>query len=228
MNTQPTTDTRNQGVVYIDGFNWYHAIFRHRSEWKWLNLQTFFEWLRRGENVVSIKFFSALIDQPNSDARDRQQRYLRALETLPKVSVILGVFQERTVKCRACGQPYSVPEEKKTDVNIAVEIISDAISEQVTRMTIVSGDSDIQPAVEWVVRNRPNIRVTVYIPALPPEQGGRRTDYYRTKRLPVGCYFLPLDHFDKHQLPAVVHLADGTMAVRPHIWQAPHRANTGS
>jgi len=42
---------------------------------------------------------------------------------------------------------------------------------------IVSGDSNVQPAVEWIALNRPGIRITVYLPALPSEQNQRRTDY---------------------------------------------------
>jgi hypothetical protein len=42
---------------------------------------------------------------------------LRALGTLPKVKIILGKYQERTVTCRAADcmrrLEYQVPEEKK-------------------------------------------------------------------------------------------------------------------
>ena len=121
---------KQRAIVYIDGYNWYHAIFKHYPSWKWLNIQTFFQSLRIDEEVCSVKFFTALVDERNkqSDARERHSRYLKALSTLPKVKVILGIFQDREVTCRAsCGGKYSVPEEKKTDVNIAVEIMSDAL-----------------------------------------------------------------------------------------------------
>src|SRR5262245_2458710 len=43
-----------------------------------------------------------------------------ALKTLSKVKVILGKFQDPEVTCRSdCGKRYLVPEEKKTDVNMA-------------------------------------------------------------------------------------------------------------
>jgi hypothetical protein len=121
------------------------------------------------------------------------------------------------VTCRANGCRYSFFEEKKTDVNIAVHMLSDAFAGTYDKMFVVSADSDIQPAVEWVVKNTA-VRVTVYIPALPQEQANRRTDYYKTKGIPVACKFLPLGNIKDHQLPNIVHLPGGRLVARPHTW----------
>ena len=133
MPDTPHLPPKKRCTLYVNGFNWYFGIFRHRSAWKWLNIQSFFEALRLDEDVVAIKFFTALIDllQHVSTLRDRHKRYLKALSSLPKVKeVILGKFQERTVTCQAreCQRrlEYVVPEEKKTDVNIAVNLMEDA------------------------------------------------------------------------------------------------------
>ena len=214
---------KKKGIVYIDGYNWYHAIFRHYPEWKWLNIQSFFEMLRSREEIVSIKMFSALILH-DADAVERQQRYFSALKTLPKVRLIYGLFQPRTVTCRAdCKLKYDVQEEKKTDVNMAVEMIGDAIAGVCEHMIIVTGDSDLQPAVEWIARNRPAIKLSVYIPALPAEQSMRRIDYYTTQKLPVDCNFLPLDQIKDHQLKDSIRLpgAEVKLAIRPHVWKKP-------
>ena len=211
-----------RAIIYIDGYNWYHAIFKHFPEWKWVNIQSLFEALRPHEEVVSVKMFSAMVDPHliGSDARERQQKYFDALRTLPKVTIVLGTFQVREVTCKANGCKYSFQEEKKTDVNIAVHMMSDAIEGKCDRICIVSGDSDIQPAVEWVATNRANVTVTVYIPSLPKEQPTRRTDYYQTKGLPVECKFLPLGPIKEHQLPHNVKLPNGKFVCRPHLWAA--------
>src|SRR5687767_11672477 len=103
---------KRKAIVYVDGYNWYHAIFKWHPEWKWLNVQTFFEALRPHEEIVAVKMFSSMIDPDNeaSDARQRQKRYFDALRTLPKVEVVLGMFQSREVTCRANGCKYSFPE----------------------------------------------------------------------------------------------------------------------
>jgi uncharacterized LabA/DUF88 family protein len=206
-------------IVYIDGYNWYHAIFKHYPEWKWINIQTFFESLRPHDDVVSVKMFSAMIEHDQT-ALERQQRYFTALQTLPKVKLVLGVFQPRLVTCRAdCRRQYLVPEEKKTDVNLAIELVDDAINSRADSICIVSGDSDVQPAVEWVAKNRPQIKILVYVPSLPNEQSTRRTDYYKTKKLNVDCKFLPIGGIKDHQMKPSIKLADGKLVVRPHLWQ---------
>ena len=210
-------------IVYVDGYNWYQAIFKHYPEWKWLNMQRFFEVLRPRQSVELVKVFSALIC--DAEARGRQERYFATLKTLPKVRVILGAFQPREVQCRAqCGQRYVVQDEKKTDVNMAVENLSDAVGGACEAMCIVTADSDVQPAVEWVAKNRRSIELTVLVPSLPAEQRDRRTDDYKTRGLPMMCDFLPLSAIKDLQLPNLVKLADGTFAVRPATWS--ERATT--
>jgi len=170
--------------------------------------------------VVAVKLFTAIIDptRAHSDARDRQDRYLRALRTLPKMQIILGNFQPREVTCAAtCKEKYFIAEEKKTDVNMAVELMSDAIQNAVESVVVVSGDSDLQPAVQWVRKNRNAIKITVYIPALPKEQDVRRADFY--KKLDIQCRFLPLIDLGNYQLPGLVKLSDGKFVCRPHLWK---------
>lgn len=206
-------------IVYIDGYNWYHAIFKHHPEWKWINVQSFFESLRPHEDIISVKMFSAWISH-DPEAQERQKRYFDALSTLPKVRLILGVFQPRTVRCRGeCKQQYDIPEEKKTDVNLAVEIINDALTGVCEHIIVVSGDSDIQPAVEWVAKNKPEMKITVFVPLLPNEQSQRRVDYYITQRLNVDCRFLPLGGIKENQLPNFVKMGGVQKAIRPHTWQ---------
>lgn len=211
-------------IVYIDGYNWYHSIFRHRPDWKWLNIQSFFEKLLSRDEVISVKMFSAMIDPDNtaSDARERQNRYFSALRTLPKVKIILGAFQPRQVTCRAsCKTDYWIQDEKKTDVNMAVEVISDSLAGVCEKICIVSGDSDIQPAVEWVCKNNTKLKVFVYIPAMPNIRAERRIDYYITQKLPVECKFLPLDTMEAHQLPTSIKVQQPEVKIfmRPHIWK---------
>lgn len=206
-------------TIYIDAFNWYYGIFINRPDWKWLNIQSYFEALRLDEDVVGICFFTAIV-QPQvhvSLKRDRQKRYLTALKGQPKVEIILGKYQERTVTCQAGPCPrrleYRVGEEKKTDVNITVRLIDDAINQRTDSMVIVSADSDLEPAVAWVRKNHPAIKVSVYIPALPEELNLRRNDNYQ--RMQVNCRLLPLADIPRHLLPATVTLPDGTTVQRP-------------
>ena len=215
-------------IVYIDGYNWYHAICKSHPEWKWLNISAFFRALRPHEEIVAVKMFSALVVPTAEDptARERQERYFKALRTLPGVEIILGAFQPREVQCRAtCLQRYTFQEEKKTDVNIAVELLSNAFNNRSDAICVVSGDSDVQPAIEWLARNKPDLRIYLYIPSLPADQAARRLDYFKTKGYSkVSCSFLPLEGISQHQFRNLVTLADKTFVVRPHTWAAPTQA----
>jgi uncharacterized LabA/DUF88 family protein len=222
MPDTPKPQPKKRCTIYLDAFNWYFGIFQHRPAWKWLNVQSFFEALRLDEEVVAVKFFTALVDPllHVSTRRDRQKRYFKALASLPKVRIIFGKYQERTVTCRAAACPrrleYVVPEEKKTDVNIAVNLLDDALRGLTDSIVIVSGDSDLEPAVEWVHRNHPQIKITVYIPVLGDEDRQRRSDNYY--RMGVTCKPLPLADIPRHLLPADVTIGENQTISRPAEW----------
>src|SRR5215207_3900627 len=111
---------RPRTIVYIDGFNAYYGVFKAMPVAKWLNLQSFYERLRPDEDVVSVKYFTAIVDPDDaqSAARDRQAVYLSAINALPKVRLIFGTYQKRKVLCGKCFKESDIAEEKKTDVNI--------------------------------------------------------------------------------------------------------------
>jgi len=83
-------------------------------------------------------------------------------------------------------------------------------------MVIVSGDSDIEPAVHWVRLNYPHIRFTVYVPALEAQARQRRNDFYLS--IGITCRYLPLAEVERHQLPPKVTLANGNVVERPAEW----------
>jgi hypothetical protein len=67
-------------VVYVDGFNLYYGAVKE-TPYKWLNIHKLCQLLLPKNQIIKIKYFTALVtarptdmDQPN-----RQQIYLRAL-----------------------------------------------------------------------------------------------------------------------------------------------------
>ena len=99
--------SRRRCLVYVDGFNLYYGVLEANPAWKWLNLQSFFEALRPDEDIVGIKYFTAVVepDRHLSPKRDRQRVYLKALASLPKLQRIEGKYQMREVTCRASACP---------------------------------------------------------------------------------------------------------------------------
>ncbi len=108
-------------VVYIDGFNFYYGVLKGSSH-KWLDIQRLFTLLRPHDQITAIRYFTAVSSYGTSQD---QLTYLRALETLPLVTIIQGRYKKKKVKCRiahpACTVPaldrfFFIPEEKRTDV----------------------------------------------------------------------------------------------------------------
>lgn len=217
MSTAPPTKTRS--TIYIDGFNFYFGIFANKPAWKWLNVQTFFEALRPRDELT-IKYFTAIVDPKKtySARRERQQLYLQALGTLPKIHITKGVFQPRTVRCDAdCRKEYVVAAEKKTDANITIEMISDCLDAKTDYIILVSGDADQEPAIQWVNRRFKEIKLLVYVPVLPNEADSRRIDFY--KSIGVPCYPLPLDGIEGHQFDVSVKIDKAKFVTRPDEWR---------
>ena len=204
----------------MDGFNLYFGVLQGHPSRKWLNLSDFLQNLRPGENLVAVRYFTALVDPDAhvSGRRDRQKRYLKALGSNAGLEVVMGKYQLREVTCRAnCRQKYKVPEEKKTDVGLAVSMLSDAVDGLVDRIVLVSADSDLEPAVDWVRTRFPAIKVTVYLPQEPGTSKMRRNDTYRN--MGVDAKPLPLAQIGCFQFPDAVDLGSGRFVERPKEWK---------
>ena len=86
-------DADERTNIYADGFNLYFRALR-KTPHRWLNLEVLFQLMLPRNSIHEIKYFTALVSpRPNDPSQpQRQQLYLRALATLPKVSVHLGHF----------------------------------------------------------------------------------------------------------------------------------------
>jgi uncharacterized LabA/DUF88 family protein len=180
-----------RSIIYVDGFNLYYGAVKGGPN-KWLDLQKYFSLLRPDDEIQRIKYFTALIDGSH---RRNQEDYLQALDTLPKVDIILGKYKYKSVKCTVSGCTYAgsrefqVPEEKRSDVNIAAHMIDDAHCNRTDRMILVSGDSDLVPAIHMVKQSFPAITITVYVPSRNPVRGAAveiRSAADKHKTLPLG------------------------------------------
>jgi uncharacterized LabA/DUF88 family protein len=204
-------------IVYIDGLNLYYGAVRDTPSLKWLNIEQLCRRLRPHDDLVSVKYFSALVAGPT---RPNQEIYLRALETLPTVKVILGRFKERKTKCGVSGcahtgsRWFQVPEEKRTDVNIAVTMVDDAYQNACDQSVLISGDSDLVPAVATVRSRFPEKKIILYVPSRNPLRGAAvelRASAHRHRELPL--ILLPHCQFPEN-LPDG---AGGTLT-RPAAW----------
>ncbi|HKI31578.1 MAG TPA: hypothetical protein VKA46_06900 [Gemmataceae bacterium] len=116
--------------VYVDAFNLYYGSLRGTA-YKWLNLRRFCEFTFPAprNQIATIRSFPARVKArpADPDQPKRQEVYLRALRTLPNLTLHFGHYLESTVRMHLAAPPPGGPntveviktEEKGSDVNIA-------------------------------------------------------------------------------------------------------------
>ena len=206
-------------IFYIDGLNFYYGAVRPTPALKWLDIARYCRLLRPHDDIVLIRYFSALIIGPN---RPNQEAYLKALSTTPLVEMTLGRFKNKSVKCNvvpACAMAgskwYSMPEEKRTDVNIAVFMLDDAYRDVCDQFIIFSGDSDLVPSVNMVRLRFPKKKIIVYVPSQNPVRGAAvelRTSAHVNRTLPIQL-------LSKSQFPDTIPDGSGGTLTRPASWK---------
>jgi hypothetical protein len=111
-----------RAALYIDAFNFYHAIDElNQPHLKWLNLAALGERIiQRGkERLVKVRWFTALQPRAPEDKKQRHREYISALKHY-NVTVHQGHFIFDKVDCHKCPHTWEKPQEKETDVSIAL------------------------------------------------------------------------------------------------------------
>lgn len=114
--------------VYVDAFNLYYGCLRG-TPYRWLDLGALCTRLLPKDRINRIRYFTATVSArpDNPDSPQRQQIYLRALETILSLSVHYGhylthVTRMPLAKPRLSGtrtEEVVRTEEKGSDVNLA-------------------------------------------------------------------------------------------------------------
>ncbi len=144
--------------VYIDAFNLYYGAVKE-TPYKWVNLSKMCELLLPENEIVEIKYFTALIKGRANDPQQpaRQQAFLRALKTLPTLKIIYGHFLTHPVWLKLVKpekkKKYAYvikTEEKGSDVNLSTHLLNDAYQDRYEVAVVVSNDSDLLEPIRIV------------------------------------------------------------------------------
>ena len=145
--------------VYVDAFNLYYGSLR-KTPYRWLDLAQLCGLLLPGHVIGRIRYFTALVherpDKPGTNVR--QQVYLRALRTLPGLSIHLGYYLTHPVSMRQwspsgkVGKSVTVlkTEEKGSDVNLATYLLFDGFRNDYDTAIVISNDSDLLEPIRIV------------------------------------------------------------------------------
>jgi len=199
-------------IVYIDGFNLYFGL---RSKgWKkyyWLNLKEFSRsLLTPTQLLVHTKYFTSKISKPYAKSR-RQAAFLSALGTLTDFTIYYGRYQSFLETCRNCGRTHIVDNEKKSDVNIATQLLMDAFLDRYDTAILISADSDLVPPIIAVQEIFPKKYIKV---AFPPERSS-----FELRSVVKTCFTIYENKYRNNQFPDIIKLPSGHNISRPTSWR---------
>lgn len=208
-------------IVYVDGFNLYYGCLKG-TPYRWLNPVTLAGLILSDQNkIVALKYYTARVNaRPgNSDQPVRQDTYLRALKTLPEVSIYFGHYLSHAVKLpvanpRLFGRRVVEvirAEEKGSDVNLATHIVADAFRDRFDTAVVISNDSDLCEPVRLVTQE---LRKPVGV-VFPLREGRKRS----TRLSKVATFIRPIREgaLKASQFPDELTDAVGTFQ-KPSVW----------
>ncbi len=177
--------TKKRAAVYVDGFNLYHSIKNMKIDrLKWLSLSSLANLLipKNDEEIVCVKYFSALATHRGKSSEVRHRTYISALES-EGVQCLLGRFKGQQRVCRNCGTKWKHPEEKETDVSIAIHMIADAYDDLFDVCYLISADTDLVPPLQMIKTKLPHKIIVAVSPPNRPHGQHIRNIAHRSLKL---------------------------------------------
>lgn len=210
--------SRIEANVYVDGFNLYYSALRDTPH-RWLDLQALAVRLLDPDFAPHrIRYFTApiRIRQADPEKRRRQHLYLRALRSIPNLSIHLGYFLSNPVRMPLANpRPGKSPlvtvirtEEKGSDANLAAWLTRDAAKRDCQAAFVITGDSDFTGVIQ-MVRREFNFPVHVVDP--------RRATSRRLRSAATRYRVLDRRLLPQCQFPNELEDATGVIS-KPHAW----------
>ena len=216
---------------FVDGLNLDHQLRKHGLSW--LNLTSFLQSVMMdSEELVRINYFTAVCHWDRTIAK-AQKTYLAVLRD-NGIRVVLGQFlpvtryyvKGRTTLLPDSSQPATIlpddlPErigfrsytEKTSDVALGVELYDSAANDEFDRAVIVSGDSDLVPAIKMVRKRFPLKQLTSFTCTSNSAK--------RTRQQCHESIRFSVDQVRQFQFGSDVQLRNGKTLHRPESWLQP-------
>ncbi len=223
-------------AIYIDGYNLYFGAIKH-TKYKWLDVVKLFNGICHiqdpATDITTVKYFTApvisRVASRGEIALHSQTTYHRALRnSYPGLlEIIEGYFTLEQGNLLKYKKPIDQEdraavwrlEEKQSDVNIALSMYRDALSGNYDQVVLVSSDSDLEPALEIISQDVPDIRIGVVFPR-KEAGGGRHQRPPNTKLSDLSAWtrsYILDEELANAQFPANIPTKK-KLAIRPDYW----------
>ncbi len=197
--------------AFIDGFNFYHAVdVPAYRKFKWMNLKKLVSsYLLGSDTLEGVEYFTTLATWDAGKVA-RHRLFIRANEE-QGIVVTYGEFKRKDRFCTLCKKKFLSREEKQTDVNIALRLLELAVQDRYEKAIIISGDTDLIPAIKAVHRTFPNKKIGVVIPiGRASEDFKNQADFHHKMKQK----HLTSSRFDDEHT-----MSDGTVIECPISWR---------
>lgn len=212
----------NRVAFLVDGFNVYHSLREAQTVLerpvKWLDLRSLCasyvtrSIFHRPAVLVSVNYFSAyatFLEPTRPDVVAHHRAYVRALRARG-VEITMGRFKTRRRRCVVCGNRFNAHEEKETDVAIAARMLTMAASNVCDTVVVVTGDTDLLPALRAARDIAPRMQLWVAFPY--------RRFNHELRQAADGHFKMRPQAYLRHQLPNPLVAPDGRQIAKPPGW----------
>jgi hypothetical protein len=211
--------------VYVDSFNLYYGCLKG-TPYRWLDIAGLCHIELPHNQINRIRFFTALVDARPGDPQQpvRQQTYLRALKTIPNLTMHYGQFLRNAVRMPLVSPPAGGPntvevwktEEKGSDVNLACYLLLDAFQKDCEAAAIISNDSDLAEPLR-LARKHFGIKVIVLHPLRAPLPGKKPRPNFELVKAASKSKIIQQASLAASQFPPTLTDAIGTIT-KPAGW----------
>ena len=208
----------------VDGFNMYHSLKQlqgvSKASVKWLDLialckaylQAVRSEMSERVDLARVHYFSArpeflAIRKP--DTLLRYDTYIAALRH-SGVVVHLAQFKSKDTTCPQCRHCFQRHEEKETDVAMAMKMIDVLVRNECDTVVLVTGDTDLLPAIKTVNSLLPRAKIGVGFPFRRHNNSLQQAANYSFK--------IGQKDIQRAQFPPEIVLPDGTKLTKPESW----------
>ena len=225
----------NRVTFLVDGFNLYHSIkdlaYPKKLHVKWLNIHSlcvsYLYLIGREASLSEIYYFSAFAGHlRNPGIVKRHQDYIKCLESTGIIPE-MGRFKSKEIKCPLydnfgkakqgyenvkCPRlgKFEKHEEKETDIAIAARLFEVIIKNSCDTVVLITGDTDMAPAVKTCQRLFPNKTILFAFPYKRHNQ--------ELKEISPRSFKIHADVYGQHLFSDTVRLQDGSIIHKPLSW----------
>jgi uncharacterized LabA/DUF88 family protein len=138
-------DSKRKNIIfYIDGSNFYFSI-KNTFNSK-VDIEGFCKKLICSNNLVKINYYISPVGESDPKRYADQQKFFEKLRKIDRLNIIFGRLETH----KKDGKTFYI--EKATDINIAQDLIFDAVDNNYDKAYLISNDGDFSEVILSIIR----------------------------------------------------------------------------